>query len=192
MTKDNLAFLQGNVVDVARQLLGCELVATIDNKTVRLKIVETEAYHQADAASHSYKGKTPRTDIMFGEAGHLYVYLTYGMHYCMNIVTGKKNEGSAVLIRAAQPLEGWSVLQANRPGVADAQLTNGPGKLCKAMKIDKTWNGHDLHTVPLQLETTVPIPDKMIVQTTRIGISKARDTPWRFYIKDNQYVSRTA
>ncbi len=97
-------WISGPADSVAARLLGCELVREFAEGVVRLRIVETEAYDQTDAASHSYKGKTPRTEIMFGQAGLLYVYFTYGMHYCMNIVCGRAGEGAAVLLRAAEPL----------------------------------------------------------------------------------------
>lgn len=163
-----------------------------DTASIRLKIVETEAYHQSDAASHSYKGKTPRTDVMFGPPGRLYVYFTYGMHYCMNVVTGPEGEGSAVLVRAVEPLSGWDILRSNRPGLPDGQLTNGPAKLCKALGIDTTWNGHDLRMEPLKLQMQPQLEDHEIVQTTRVGISQAQDKPWRFYIRDNPYISKLA
>lgn len=184
------AWLTGDVPLIARRLLGCELHMQQAGQMVRLRIVETEAYHQTDAASHSYKGRTPRTDVMFGPAGHLYVYFTYGMHYCMNVVTGPEGEGSAVLIRAAEPLEGWASLRARRPGIADHQLTSGPAKLCKALGIDRQWNGHDLTQPPLILQQKTSIDEAAVVQTTRIGISQAKDVPWRFYIADNSFVSK--
>ncbi len=190
MKMGDFDFLGGDPVVCAQRLIGCELVMQLDGQEVVLKIVETEAYHQTDAASHSYKGRTPRTDVMFGEPGHVYVYFTYGMHYCMNIVTGPAGEGSAVLLRATEPITGWDVLRSHRPGFPDAQLTNGPAKLCKALGIDKTWNGHDLRAQPLQLHIQPAIPDAKIVQTTRIGISQAQDKPWRFYLRDSSYVSR--
>lgn len=183
-------FLEGDAVVVARRLLGCELVRTSKGRTVTCKIVETEAYHQTDAASHSYKGRTPRTEIMFGPAGMLYVYFTYGMHYCMNVVTGAEGEGSAVLIRALEPITGEEILLQHRPGVGRIQLTNGPAKLCQALGIDKTWNGHDLRKAPLILRISQPLGDDEIVQTTRIGISRDAHRPWRFYIRGNPFVSK--
>lgn len=175
---------------VARRLLGCIFERTVGDERVCVKIVETEAYHQSDAASHSYKGRTPRTEIMFGEAGRLYVYFTYGMHYCMNVVTGPAGEGSAVLIRAVEPLDGWETLRKNRPDLPDQQLTNGPAKLAKALGVDLAMNGHDLAKEPLQLIVQPPIDASKIVQTTRIGISQAKDVPWRFYVRDNPFVSK--
>jgi DNA-3-methyladenine glycosylase len=179
--------LKKDAVTVARRLLGSILEREIDSKIMRVRIVETEAYDQSDAASHSYKGRTPRTDIMFGPAGHLYVYFTYGMHYCCNIVTGAEGEGSAVLIRAVEPLEGTEFMQENRP-VSGIELTNGPAKLCQALVIDKHFNGHDVSRTPLTLHLQPPTR-KQVVQTTRIGISKDKDRLWRFYIKNNPYVS---
>lgn len=182
-------FSEMDVERAARRLLGCELVRTTNNGQARVRIVETEAYHQTDAASHSYAGKTQRTDVMFGPAGHLYVYFTYGMHYCCNVVTGPAGEGSAVLIRAVEPVSNENVLLAHRHkhGV---ELTNGPAKLCQALAIDRDLNGHDLTKKPLRLIMRPPIATDEIVQTTRIGISKAVDQPWRFYIRGNPYVSR--
>lgn len=177
-----------DAVSAARRLLGCEFMRQLDGQTIRVKIVETEAYDQTDAASHSYKGKTPRTDIMFGPAGHLYVYFTYGMHYCMNVVVGEEGYGAAVLIRAVEPLEGGHLLEKRRQkhGV---DVTNGPAKLCQALSIDKGMNGHNLARLPLQLVMRPALNDNDIVATERIGISQAKDAPWRFYIKGNPYVS---
>jgi DNA-3-methyladenine glycosylase len=180
--------LSASAEEVAPRLLGCYLVRELDGQTLVGKIVETEAYAEHDAASHSYKGRTPRTDMMFGPAGFLYVYFTYGMHYCCNVVTGQEGEGSAVLIRALEPLEGESVMSERRHGLSGVQLTNGPAKLCQALDITKAQNGHDLQQAPLQLIINEPI--SQIVQTTRIGISQAKDVPWRFYIKGNLYISK--
>ncbi len=175
----------------AQRLLGCEFVRDIAGQTVRVRIVETEAYDQTDTASHSYKGRTPRTEIMFGPAGFLYVYFTYGMHYCMNIVTSLAGEGSAVLIRAVEPIEGIDVLRANRPNQSDKQLANGPAKLCQALQINKSMNGHNLKEKPLKLILNPLLPSGLITQTTRIGISQAATVPWRFYLTGNSFVSKT-
>ncbi|MGC1176640.1 MAG: DNA-3-methyladenine glycosylase [Candidatus Saccharimonadales bacterium] len=176
---------------VAPRLLGCEIIREIDGQKLIGRIVETEAYDQADAASHSYRGQTPRTAVMFGPAGYLYVYFTYGMHYCCNIVTGETGHGSAVLIRALQPLAGADTMSRFRRGLSSQQLTDGPAKICQALQIDKKQNGHDLRRLPLQLIIKPPLAQTDIIQTTRIGISQAQDVPWRFYIKDNPYVSKT-
>lgn len=187
---DSFAFLNGVASEVAPQLLGCILERQLGNQTLRARIVETEAYDQTDVASHSFKGQTPRTEVMFGKAGHLYVYFTYGMHYCCNIVTGQPGYGAAVLIRAVEPVEGESTMSVNRNGQSGHQLTNGPAKFCQAFAIDKALNGHDLHTQPLKLAVQEKVSKSLIVTTTRIGLSHGKDVPWRFYIRGNPYISK--
>lgn len=181
--------LNADAVSAARRLLGCEFERELDGSLVRVRIVETEAYDQTDAASHSYKGKTPRTDIMFGPAGHLYVYFTYGMHYCMNVVVGEEGYGAAVLIRAVEPISGEELLVQRRQGKHGVELTNGPAKLCQALGVDKAMNGHDLTKSPLKLAMRSPLANSEIITTERIGISQAKDMSWRFYVRDNPYVS---
>jgi DNA-3-methyladenine glycosylase len=189
--KDELTELLSVPADIAApRLLGCELVRWIDGVEVAGRIVETEAYSQEDVASHSYRGETPRTKVMFGPPGFLYVYFTYGMHYCCNVVTGSAGHGSAVLIRALEPLSGQGIMSHNRRGQSGETLTNGPAKLCQALRIDKGLNGHDIRHSPLRLVIRPPVGQQEIVQTTRIGISRAQEVPWRFYIKNNPYVSR--
>lgn len=193
MSKSEFDIILGQpAATVAPRLLGCELVRELDGRLLRARIVETEAYDQTDAASHSYKGQTPRTDVMFGPSGHLYVYFTYGMHYCCNVVVGGAGHGAAVLIRAVEPLAGEDVMSRNRRGATGKTLTDGPAKLCQALAIDKRLNGHDLRTAPLRLIIRPPLPPAAIVQTTRIGISRAADVPWRFYEGRNIYVSKKA
>lgn len=187
---NDFAFLDGPSSEAAPRLLGCEFERELDGQTVRVRIVEVEAYDQADMASHSYRGRTPRNDVMFGPYGHLYVYFTYGMHHCMNVVTGREGHGAGVLIRAVEPLEGLELLGRNRGGKSGVELTNGPGKVCQALGVDKTWGGHDLLESPLQLIVRPPLKQTQIVQTTRVGITQAKDVPWRFYIRGNTYVSR--
>lgn len=184
-------FLDHDADTVARRLLGCELVCEVDGTTVRVRIVETESYDQTDAASHSYRGKTPRTDVMFGPSGHLYVYFTYGMHYCCNVVCGPEGVGSAVLIRAVEPVEGTEFLEERR-GRHGVETINGPAKLCQALGIDRAMNGHDLRVLPLRLETGEQYDESDIVRTTRIGIAREKDAVRRFYVRDNPYVSRKA
>jgi DNA-3-methyladenine glycosylase len=181
--------LSADAAIVAKSLLGCYLVRAINGKEVIGKIVETEAYHQSDAASHSYRGKTPRTEAMFGPPGFAYVYFTYGMHYCMNVVTGPVGEGSAVLVRAVEPMTGVEVMRKLRPGRSDHELTNGPAKLCYAFDINKSLNTHDLTQAPLRLLPGDSIASSEVVTTTRIGISESKEKPWRFYIRDNPFVS---
>jgi DNA-3-methyladenine glycosylase len=189
--KDELtSILDGPAEKVAPRLLGCQLVRQLDGQEISGRIVETEAYNQEDAASHSYRGETERTRVMFGPPGFLYVYFTYGMHYCCNVVTGPRGYGSAVLIRALEPISGEHEMSQNRHGLGGEALTNGPAKLCQALRIDKQLNGHDLRAEPLRLVIEPPIKRADVVQATRVGITKARDVPWRFYIRDNKYVSK--
>lgn len=174
----------------ARLLLGAHMARDFDGGTALVKIVETEAYDALDPASHTFKGQSLRTAAMFGPAGRLYVYFTYGMHYCCNVVTGEVGHGAGVLIRAVEPVSGTELLQANRAVRKQVELTNGPAKICQALKIDTSWNGHDLEVSPLRLILNPVLKDEEIIQTTRIGITKAADVPWRFYVKDSPYVSR--
>jgi len=183
-------FLELPSYEVAPRLLGCVLERQHEDQVLSGRIVETEAYDRTDAASHSYKGQTSRTEVMFGPAGHLYVYFTYGMHYCCNVVTGPKGQGAAVLIRALEPLTGTNIMSANRHGQTGTTMTNGPAKLCQALMIDKKLNGVGLRDGAVRLIIKPAVPSEDIVQTTRIGISQAQDVPWRFYLKDNPYVSK--
>lgn len=174
----------------AKRLLGCVLERHLDGHTLRVRIVETEAYDEADPGSHTFRGETMRNKIMFERAGYLYVYFIYGMHFCCNVVTGKAGHGEAVLIRAVEPIDGekyMSVRRANRSGI---EMTNGPSKLCQALAITKELNGHFLKYEPLKLIMNPELPSHSIVQTTRIGLKQGSETPWRFYIKENDYVSR--
>lgn len=173
----------------AKRLLGCELHRKIGDQTLIVKIVETEGYDQNDPGSHSFVGVTPRTKVMFGPSGYLYVYLIYGMYYCMNIVTGPKHHGEAVLIRAVEPISGIDLMENNR-GVAGINLSNGPGKLCQALKINTNLNGHNLLEDPLKLVMKPAVKSTEIVTSTRIGLSKAQEMPWRFYMKNSDFVSR--
>lgn len=188
-SKLDFEFLGGAAYDVAPQLLGCLLERSLHGQTLRVKIVETEAYDQTDIASHSYRGETERTKVMFGAYGHLYVYFTYGMHYCANIVTGASGHGAGVLIRAVEPVDGVGLIEANRRRQG-ADATNGPAKLCQALEIDKRLNGHDLQQGELRLIPSKRLPKTAITQTTRIGISHGKDVPWRFFITGNPYVSK--
>lgn len=192
MNKDFNGLVRHDAVASAQRLLGCLIVRTFEGKKIVGRIVETEAYEDHDAASHSFKGRTPRTEVLFGPPGRAYVYFTYGMHYCLNVVTGAEGKGSAVLIRALEPVEGVEVLRKNRPkALTDAQLTNGPAKLCQALQVDKTFNGHNLTVPPLQLVAGPPVNDAEVVRATRIGISRDQHRLWRFYIKNNAFVSHT-
>ena len=183
-------WLNAPVYQVAPRLLGCTVIRDIEGQELVGRIVEVEAYDQTDAASHSYKGKTPRTDVMFGPPGYWYVYFTYGMHYCANVVVGPPGHGAAVLIRALEPIKGQVTMSRLRGNPPTDQLTNGPAKFCQAFAIDKTQNGHDIAKSPLRIEPGKLVPENEIVTTTRVGISRARDMPWRFYLRDSPWVSR--
>lgn len=188
--QDDFSFLSGPAATVAPRLLGCVLERQLDGETVRVKIVETEAYDQADAASHSYRGETLRTAPMFGAAGFAYVYFTYGMHHCMNVVVGEAGHGAAVLIRAVEPLDEYMAIKNRRQNIDWKNTTNGPGKLCQALGIDRRLSGHDLRSEPLRLIVNAPVKSDDIVMATRIGISKAKDELWRFYLHGNEWVSK--
>jgi len=172
-------------------LLGCYLVRYTPAGKVKVKIVETEAYHQEDPASHSFRGVTPRTAPMFEAGGRLYVYFTYGMHYAINIVVGPKGVGEAVLIRAAEPIEGIEIMRQNR-GITDINnLTNGPGKLAQALGItDTKLSGKILNRSSILLEAGETISAQNIKAAPRVGIKHAVDLPWRFYIKNSPFVSK--
>lgn len=187
--KVNLDFLEGSAATVAQRLLGCVLERHVDGQVLSGRIVETEAYDETDVASHSYNGRTPRVEVMFGPAGYLYVYFTYGMHYCCNVVVGEEGHGAAVLIRALEPIEGIETMR-HRRGRIGKELTNGPAKLCQALAIGKGQNGANLSTGSVRLIPKAALPTAKITITTRVGITRGVDVPWRFYITDNPFVSR--
>jgi DNA-3-methyladenine glycosylase len=175
---------------VARELLGSLLIRQLPEVTLAGRIVECEAYQEDDPASHSYRGITNRTEVMFGKPGRLYVYFTYGMHHCMNVVTGAPGEGSAVLLRAVEPVEGVDWMRARR-GVADPRsLCRGPGRLTQAYGIDLTQNGIDLiASGELLIVKGAPIADDRVGVGPRVGISVATQQPWRFYERASRFVS---
>jgi DNA-3-methyladenine glycosylase len=172
-------------------LLGQILCRRLPEGLVRLKIVETEAYHQDDPASHSFRGLTKRTAPMFLAGGHIYIYFTYGMHYALNIVTGPAGRGEGVLIRAGEPLEGIDIMKANR-GIDDVRnLANGPGKLAQALGILNTsLSGKILNKSSIWLEAGQAVNKDDIAVGPRVGIRRAADAPMRFYIKNSPYVSK--
>jgi len=185
-------FYKRDVVDVARDLLGKLLVREVEGKRLVGRIVEVEAYRgRDDPASHAYRGRTKRNEVMFGKPGLAYVYLAYGVNWCLNITAEPEGEPAAVLIRAVEPLEGIEEMMANRGVNSIKNLTNGPGKLTKAFKIDGSLNGWDMTRGELLY---VAYPDKKedfeIGVSARIGIKVGLDKPWRFFIKDNPFVSR--
>lgn len=175
---------------VARELLGKVLVHHSSGGITAGIIVETEAYMQGDPACHAYRGMTPRNRAMFGPPGRAYIYFTYGMHYCFNVVTAAPGVGEAVLIRALQPLAGIDLMRARRGRDNIRELCSGPARLVRAMGIDSGMYGHDLTKRPLLLTKGSDIPEERTVVTTRIGITTGAGLPLRFYIKDSIYVSR--
>ena len=221
-----------NPSDVAAPLLlGCTLTRTLtlngEKRKLVARIVETEAYDQDDPASHAFGGPSDRNAAMFGPAGHLYVYVSYGMHHCCNVVCGPEGFGSGCLVRAIEPLEGEEVMrelrEAGRAGKVQARreaasaghgretqagheaeqagrvhkhplklrdFTNGPGKVCAALGIDKALYGHDLTVEPLVLDYAPLLPGETIGRSPRVGISKNADTPKRYFIEGNAFVSR--
>jgi len=153
--------------------------------------VEVEAYEEGDPASHSFRGRTARTEVMFGRPGHLYVYFTYGMHFCCNVVTGREGEGSAVLLRAAEPVEGLPEMFRRRRTEDPRLLCAGPGRLTQAFGIGRGDNGIDLVRGPdLRIVRGEPVPEELVERGPRIGIRVATDRPWRLSVADSPYVSR--
>lgn len=182
----NLAFFEKDTVKAAKELIGCRLVRCFGEHRAEAVITETEAYKGGeDPASHAHRGTTERNKLMFGRAGMLYVYFSYGMHYCMNIVTEQEGVPGAVLIRGAKPVKGLDWIRGNRPGVADKQLMNGPGKLTKALAIDLSFNGYDLlQTGNRELFLLAKEAPVSCEATPRIGISKGTELHWRFVAKE--------
>ena len=189
-------YTRTNVLAVARELLGKLLVVPAsDGKRVSGIIVETEAYRgPLDRASHAYGGRrTRRTETMYGLGGTVYIFFVYGMYNQFNVVTNVEDVPHAVLIRALQPVEGIELMRQRRHSQPDHNLTNGPGKLCLAMGIDRRLDCADLLGNDVWLEAGERIPPRKIASGPRIGINYAEgwvDKPWRFWIKDNPFVSR--
>jgi DNA-3-methyladenine glycosylase len=193
-------FYERNTLTVAKELLGRFLVHETPEGTTMGKIVETEAYiGPEDKASHAYNNlRTERTEVQFGSKGHAYVYQIYGMYFCLNVTSGRlPGKPEAILVRALEPLVGVEIMMKRR-GILKrhvVNLTNGPSKLCMAMDISKKQNDADLCVSPLHIETGVKVDDRNITQTTRINVDYADDwkhCPWRFFISDNDFVSRQA
>ena len=212
-------FYHQDTIEVARSLLNCVLAHETDAGLVAGRITETEAYTHDDPACHSFRGETARNAAMFGPAGSAYVYFTYGMHFCFNVVTAPEGTADAVLIRAIEPIEGWE-LMSRRRGLAEEEiarllptvcpygsgepkvrerwalaLCGGPGKLCQAFGITRAENGVDLSTpgglriAPPRSELSTPRPDA-ICSAPRVGIRQAVEAQWRFTLRNDPYVSR--
>lgn len=192
LTRD---FFARPTLTVARELLGQRLVRRYQAERLAGRIVEVEAYiGQGDQACHASRGQTARNAVMFGPPGHAYIYLIYGLHHCLNIVTEASGFPAAVLIRAVEPEEGLSTMQALRPGRPLPELTRGPGRLCAALAIDRRWNGLDLcdPEAPLWVEEGDIPPAEAIATSPRIGVrgdEAALQAPWRYYLRHNPWVS---
>lgn len=186
-------FYQRSALEVAKDLLGCSLVHESEEGITKGRIVEVEAYMgNQDLAAHSYNNRSSRTEIQYGEGGFAYIYLIYGMYYCMNIVTNSIDQPEVVLLRALEPLEGIELMKLRRKTDKLYNLCSGPGKLCTAMGINKSHYGMDLCGKQLYVET----PDQKdlleIVASKRINIDyagEAKDYLWRYTIKDSKYLS---
>ena len=184
------SFFEKDVAVLAKELLGYELIHSSPEGLTAGIIVETEAYHQIDEASHSYRGKTKRTAVMFGPPGRVYTYFTYGMHWCFNITAESEGIGAGVLIRALEPTRGIELMSARRGGKPIRELCSGPSKLVQAMGISRTDYGKLVFKGEFRLKPRAQSGSLAIRSGPRIGISKAKDTAWRFWIQDNQFVSR--
>jgi len=188
--KLNRKFYNRPTVQVAKELLGKYLVVQKDGYNLSGKIVETEAYIGfKDPASHAYRGMTPRNMVMFGDPGYAYVYITYGIHHCLNLVTEKKGYPAAVLIRASDPTDGIGLMMKRRERQSLKDLTSGPAKLCQALNVDRKVNGADLYSDVIYVEDRGDEVQK-IASSSRIGIKEGKEKRWRFYIKNSEFVSR--
>ena len=184
-------FFARDTLAVARALLGKTFVRKLDGEVLSGRIVEVEAYHQdGDEAAHSYRGRTPRNEVMFRSGGHLYVYFTYGMHFCMNAVTEGEGVGAAVLIRAIEPLEGIETMRRLRgKKITDRDLARGPARSCQAFGVAREENGLLLDGTTVGILDADPLPDQRIAVTSRVGIKRSRELPWRFFDRESAWVS---
>ena len=190
MTPD-IILLNQDAVIAAPGLLGWELISNTPAGITGGRIVETEAYHgPEDPASHAFRGPTTRTAPMFAAAGTIYVYLSYGMHTCFNLVTGPAGQGQAVLIRAREPTTGLDLMRQRRNQTNPSLLTNGPGKVGQALGITRDLSGTQLGQVLELHPPNQPVQPQDVLCGPRIGITQAADKPWRFWLAGNPYVSR--
>jgi DNA-3-methyladenine glycosylase len=175
-------------IEVARDLLG----AVVSHAGVSVRLTEVEAYDGSnDPASHAFRGPTPRNAVMFGEPGCTYVYFTYGMHFCVNLVTGPVGVASAVLLRAGQVVAGADLAAVRRPRSSARDLARGPARLTQALAVDRDQNGLDVTTSgsPLQVSAGTPVPDLLVRRGPRVGVSTATDWPWRLWVDGDPSVS---
>jgi DNA-3-methyladenine glycosylase len=185
--------LAADPVDVARRLLGCVLESELPDGVVGVRITEVEAYRGGDdPASHCYRGRTARNEVMFGPAGHLYVYFVYGMHFCANVVALTDGVPGAVLLRAGEVVSGVDVAMRRRPGArSETELAKGPARLTGVLGLDRRHNGVDLTdpASPVRLLATEPAPAEEIRVGPRVGVAVAMDVPWRFWLDGSPTVS---
>jgi DNA-3-methyladenine glycosylase len=173
-------------LEVARDLLGCFLFYD----GARARIVEVEGYLCDDEACHASRGETPRNATMFREGGRIYIYRSYGIHFCANAVTGPAGIGEAVLLRSAEPLEGIDLMRGRRGAVPDHRLLAGPGNLTKGLGLSTEQDNYLLTDGVLRIEQGEAVADGDVVQTTRIGLTKNVEAPWRYYVRGSRCVSR--
>jgi DNA-3-methyladenine glycosylase len=177
-------------LEVAPALLGAVLRHRTPEGVVAVRLTEVEAYAGADdPGSHAYRGRTRRNEVMFGPAGRLYVYFTYGMHHCCNVVVGPAGTASAVLLRAGQVVEGTDLARSRRPRSSDRDLARGPARLCRSLAIDGGHNGVDLSAGDLTLTLQEPVPSGSVATGPRVGLRDAADHPWRYWLRDDPTVS---
>jgi DNA-3-methyladenine glycosylase len=185
------AFLSQDVLTVAPALLGCELISRTPEGEAGGRIVEAEAYQGAiDPASHAYRGLTPRTAPMFAGGGTIYIYLSYGLHTCLNIVTGPAGKAQAVLIRALEPTTGLGLMARRRGTDKPRLLTSGPGRVGQALGLNLTQSGQPLGQTLELRHPAAPLDPALIMSGPRIGIRQAVDRPWRFWLMNNPHISR--
>lgn len=179
------------LLEVTRDLLGRLLVHRSPEGLCAVRLVETEAYDGAgrDPASHAHRGPTPRNAVMFGPPGHLYLYFTYGMHWCANVVCAPEGTAQAVLLRAGEPVAGIELMQARRPASRPRDLARGPARLCQALGLAGWANGAGLSAGPVQLTAGWPVPDGQVAWTGRVGVTAAADRPWRALVAGHPNVS---
>lgn len=185
--------LAEDVLPAARRLLGCTVVSDTPDGRVAVELVEVEAYRGADdPASHSYRGRTPRNAVMFGPAGHLYVYFVYGMHFCANVSCLGDGQAGAVLLRAGRVVSDPGIARVRRPTARrDRELAQGPARLATLLGLDREANGVDLLAVdsPVRIVAGEPVAPERIRSGPRVGVAAAHDLPWRFWVADAAEVS---
>lgn len=182
----DLSVLAESPLTVAPLLLG----AVLTRGEVAVRLTEVEAYDGGnDPGSHAFKGPTRRNEVMFGPPGHLYAYFIYGMHVCVNVICREEGTAGAVLLRAAEVIDGIDIARERRGASSDRDLARGPARLCQALGIGLADDGTDLSTGPITLTLGDPVPDGVISTGPRVGLRAAADWPWRFWLRDEPTVS---